>query len=188
MHGDILTLTDPQAALESIGYQFFGPGLSEHATVVDAASVPHPFDRLLVHHDHMTTALERFHGLRTRLEVLETLHHGEGYSRKILLTAGDTGHVIEVGVARINLKYTPGEVKTEILKREAPLGDILIRHEVMRRIEPRWYFRFDGPSSLITAFDRPLSGPVYGRVGVIYCDDVPAIELLEVVAADKVTA
>jgi hypothetical protein len=185
MHGDILTLTDPQAALDSIGGQFFGDQLSLQSTAVSAAAVPHPFDRLLVHNDHMTTALEKFHGVRTRLEVLETIHHGEGYSRKILLTAGDTGHVIEVGVARINLKYTTGEVKTEILKREAPLGDILIRHEVMRRIEPKWFFRFDGPASLITAFDRPLSGPVYGRVGVIYCDEVPAIELLEVVAADK---
>ncbi len=188
MHADILTLTDPLAALNSLGYQFFGEIAAEEAAMVEAAAVPHPFDRLLVHHDHMTTALEKFHGVRTRLEVLETLHHGDGYSRKILLSAGESGHVIEVGVARINLTYTTGEVKTEILKREAPLGDILIRHEVLRRIEPKWYFRFDGPASLITAFDRPLSGPVYGRVGIIYCDEVPAIELLEVVAADKVPA
>ncbi len=180
------SLSDPHDALLSLAGEFFGPALVEGASAVDAAQVPEPFNKLLVHHEHMTTKLQEYHGVPVELEVVEARVRNDVYQRKILLTAAGTNHVVEVGVARIDLRYTSDDVRRAIEARQAPLGDILIAHDVLRRIEPKWYFRFEGGGPLIAAFDRPLDLPIYGRVGVIYCDHEPAIELLEVVAADKV--
>lgn len=172
-------------ALEHLSGFFFGPQLFESAFEVAPDEVPSPFDALLVHRAHMTNALERFHGAPPALEVIEDRLDGDIYQRKILLTVSGTNHVIEVGIVRIALNQTPDDVRREILERRQPLGDILIRHNVLRSIEPKWYFRFEGPPALFAAFDRPIDGPLYGRIGVIHCNGEAAIELLEVVSGDK---
>lgn len=177
----LATFTEPGAALDYLGGKFFGPQLIAEARVVSPAEVPEPFKSLLVHNNHMTTSLEAFHGAPVRLEVIEQRLDGEIYQRKILLTIAPN-RVVEVGVVRILLQLVPPAAREEILKQERPLGDILIRHDVLRSIEPRWFFRFDGPPALLSAFDRPLEGPVYGRVGIIHCNGEPAIELLEVIS------
>lgn len=177
--------TDPRQAIASIAAEFFGPAFADAPALCAAADVPAPFDRLLVHNEHMTTRLTAFHGEPVALEVLEDRHVGDTYQRKILLTVGQ-GHVVEVGVVRIHLNFTSDEVRNEILSKKTPLGDILIQHNVLRRIEPKWFFRFEGPAALTAAFDREVDGPLYGRVGVIHCDGEPAIELLEVVAGDRI--
>lgn len=176
--------TDPRTALASIAGDFFGPDISDAPVLCAGNDVPAPFDRLLVHEEHMTTRLGAFHGESVALEVMEDMQAGDTYRRKILLTVG-AGHVVEVGVVRIHLNFTSDDVRREILSKKTPLGDILIQHNVLRRIEPKWFFRFDGPAALRAAFDRALGGPIYGRVGVIHCDGEPAIELLEVVAGDR---
>ena len=66
---------------------------------------------------------------------------------------------------------------------EIPLGAILITNEVMRRIEPKWYFRFTADAPMAAHFAG--GGAAYGRVGIIHCDGAPAIELLEVVTDHK---
>lgn len=180
----ILNASDPYAALASVVGDFFDGGVGGGAIVVDAGDVPVPFDRLLVHESHMTTTLGAFHGEAVALRVLDEGQAGETYRRKIILTVGD-GHVVEVGVVRIHLEYTSPTVRSEILSKQTPLGDILIQHDVMRRIEPKWFFRFDGPAALLGTFGRTIDGPVYGRVGVIHCDGQPAIELLEVVTGNR---
>lgn len=185
---NLTEFTNPTAALDDVAGLFFGPQLAIDGRPVDARDVPEPFRTLLVHHEHMTTSLERYHGGEIAVEVIEEQIEGDRYTRKILLCPAGTAHVVEVGVARINLRYTSPAVREEILKRESPLGDILIRHEVLRRIEPKWFFRFEGPASLLAAFDRPIVEAVYGRVGVIYCDGQPAIELLEVVSSEKMNS
>ena len=81
------------------------------------------------------------------------------------------------------LAYVSKEVRDEIRAKRAPLGDILIRHNVLRRISPRWYFRFPGHTPVAQAFGE-TGGDVYGRVGTIYCNEEPAIDLLEVVMGD----
>jgi len=182
---NVHTTTDPRAALASLAAIFFGPGISEEPDLLAEKELPEPYKQLLAHDRHMTTSLEDYHGHPVLLEVLEERTDGDQYRRKILLTSGPGRHVVEVGVVRINLAYTSDDVRNEIVNKQAPLGDILIRYNVLREIEPKWYFRFKGPPALKGAFDRALPEPVFGRVGVIHCDGEPAIELLEVVASDK---
>lgn len=180
------SMTDPRVALDHLASDFFGPQLVEQAVVVAPADVPPPFRDLLVHNEHMTTSLEKFHGAPVQLEVIEDRLEGDLYQRKILLSIAGTAHVVEVGAVRIHVHHTSPQVREEILRRERPLGEILIRHNVLRRIEPKWFYKFNGPSTIAAAFDRPLAGPLFGRVGIIHCDSEPAIELLEVVSNDRI--
>lgn len=181
MKPSLIAGKDPCEALNHLASGFFGPDLAATTICVDPDQVPEPFSGLLVHNEHMTTVLEQYYGAAVVLDVLEDHSAGEVYDRKILLRTARTGEAVEVGVARIHFRYTPDAVRDEILRREAPLGDILIRHNVLRRIEPKWFFRCEPAGPLAGAFGRPLGRPVYGRMGVIYCDEAPAIELLEVV-------
>ncbi|NOT00749.1 MAG: hypothetical protein HOP29_08985 [Phycisphaerales bacterium] len=139
---------------------------------------------LLVHHDHMTTALERHHGQSVALHVLRHRDESNAYRREILLTLGNTGRVVEYGVVRVNLDVVSPAVRQEIVERRAPLGDILMRHDVLRRVEPLWFVGFDGDSPVAAHFGGTGRGPVFGRVGMIHYDHQPAIELLEVVAGE----
>jgi hypothetical protein len=74
------------------------------------------------------------------------------------------------------------EVRDEILRKQMPLGAILIKHDVLRRIKPRWFIRCPATGPLMRLFGRPSTPEdAYGRIGTIYCNDEPAIELIEIV-------
>jgi len=72
-------------------------------------------------------------------------------------------------------------VSEEIRQKRTPLGAILIAHNVHRRIKPRYFLRVPEGSAVLQVFGAQAAGPVYGRLGTIYCDNEPCIELLEIV-------
>jgi hypothetical protein len=172
-------------ALEDLFRPFIPSWVVPNCTVVQPDSIPHPQDHLLVHHEHMTVVLQKHHGLPVAVNVLEEHRDGDLYTRKIKLTiAGDL--VVEWGIARLNLRHMPAAVRDEILARQTPLGAILIRHHVHRRVKPRYFLRLPEHSDIIRWFGAPDNiEPVYGRIGTIYCDNEPAIELLETVVNCK---
>ena len=70
-----------------------------------------------------------------------------------------------------------------ILAGNTPLGRILIEHNVLRRIAPIGFLQVKpgvGPEKWFGA--EPGRHITYGRLGVIYFDEQPAIEVLEIVA------
>src|SRR5437016_842832 len=77
----------------------------EDVQQVDAAAMPEPFRTLLVHHEHMTTTLETYHGAEVKLEVLGHQLVGDVYRRMILLRRADTQQAVEFGIVRIHLQY-----------------------------------------------------------------------------------
>jgi len=81
----------------------------------------------------------------------------------------------------LDLDVVTDQVGAEIVARDAPLGDILIRHDVLRSVDPKWFVRFGEGTPLLAHFG-PGVREAFGRIGIIYCDQQPAIELLEVVA------
>lgn len=149
---------------------------------IRAEELPQGCRELLDHHQHMTTTLERVYGEPVDLHVLEESQSERYYQRQILLRLRESQTVVEFGIARLALDQIPETVREEVLSRAAPLGDILIRHDVMREIEPRWFFAVDGGCAWRGHFDSSPDGPVYGRLGEIRCSGAPAIEVLEVVA------
>lgn len=161
-----------------------GQAFDPQCAVVQPEEIPHPDDELLVHHEHMTVTLQKFHGAPVDVHVLEEhlSEDGDFYTRKISLTpASAPDKAVELGIVRLDFRYMDAAVRDEILRKELPLGAILIKHDVHRRIKPRFFLRFPPGGPVMGLFGASERRPVYGRLGTIYCDGEPAIELLEIV-------
>ncbi len=151
--------------------------------LVPAASVPPPYDRLLVHRHHMTVTVEEFYGDAVDVNILDLNLTDEWYARKILLTKRTDGRIVQFGIPRIRLKFCSAPVRKAILQGKTPLGRILIENNVHRRIEPIAFMKVPPGIATETWFGEGAGKhATYGRIGVIYCDEQPAIEVLEIVA------
>jgi hypothetical protein len=151
--------------------------------VVPPEQVPEPYHGLLVHNHHMTVTVERFHGSPVDVRILARRHEGDSYARKILLALQSTGEVVQFGAVRIRLDLCSKPVQAAIVAGQTPLGRILIQQKVLRRIEPTGFLRVEpGPGPAHWFGPERGARPTYGRLGVIYTDHRPAIEVLEIVA------
>jgi hypothetical protein len=162
----------------------FPDGLDQpECLVIPARSVPPPYDRLLVHYHHMTVTNEDYHRDRVNVRILNLCLTESFYARKILLTKRSDDQVVQFGVARIWLRFCTEPVRQAILAGQTPLGHILIEHNVLRRIAPIAFLRVKAGPGPETWFG-PERGrrDTFGRLGVIYFDEQPAIEVLEIVA------
>ena len=182
----IVEVPSAHAALLDLCAPFVGvgTGFDPECAVVQPEEIPHPDDQLLVHHEHMTVALQRFHGSPVEVRVREEHRSADGdyYTRMISLSpAADPARVVEWGIVRLDFRYMDAAVRDEILRKQMPLGAILIKHDVHRRIKPRFFLRFPPGGPVVRLFGAIESRAVYGRLGTIYCDEEPAIELLEIV-------
>jgi len=151
--------------------------------VVPADQVPSPFDSLLVHEYHMTVTVEAHHEDMVNVHVLDCRRDGDWYSRKIVLSLRSTGKIVLFGIVRVNLTQLPPAVRDEVLAQKSPFGRILIRHNVLRRIEPTAYLHLAPGPRQLGWFGRTEPTEMYGRVAIIHCDHKPAVELFEVVTA-----
>lgn len=145
-------------------------------------AVPPPYHGLLVHEHHMTVTVESFHRDRVNVRILDQQLQGDSYARRILLALQGSGQIVQYGIVLINFRFCSAEVREEILAGQIPLGRILIEHDVLRRIQPTAYLRVVPGSALRNWFGLTKPLPTYGRLAYIYCNEQPAIELLEVVA------
>jgi chorismate-pyruvate lyase len=146
-----------------------------------AEELPAPFRKLLAHEHHMTVTVEDHWHEQVNVRILASRLDGSSYTRKIILTTRQSGRVVLFGIVRINLDYCAPPVRTAILAGDVPLGRILIQHNVLRRIEPTAYFRIDAGAKQLAWFGLQAPQPLFGRLGFIYCDHKPAVELLEIV-------
>lgn len=175
-----LALPDPRALLA-----LFPPATdAPMCDYVPGHAVPSPYHQLLVHKRHMTVTQEAYHGDKVDVRILDRRHVGDFYARKILLTLHGSGKVVQFGIPRIDLGYCSKAVRAEILAGQTPLGRILINHKVLRRIEPTAYFRVTPGPAMMRWFNLDWPRITYGRLGIIYCDERPAIEVLEIVAPE----
>ncbi len=185
----LVECSSAEEALESLCHWFFEDRISvEGCEPVAADALPDAYRKLLVHNEHMTERLSAYHEQPVSLHVLHERRKGDLYSRNVLLTLGDSDFAVEFGIMRMNLAFVSSDVRAEIESGETPLGTILVQHEVLRKIEPKWYLRFDADSPMASHFGRKATSEVYGRVGIIHCNDEPAIELLEIVRDNKYTS
>jgi hypothetical protein len=152
------------------------------AVEVSAGQVPQPYHRLLVHTHHMTVTVEQFYHTPVDVKVMACRRNGNEYSRKILLTGHPTGKVVQFGLVRIDLGVCPEPVRREIVEAKTPLGRVLIQHNMLRRIEPVAYLRVSLGAEMAAWFGVEEGATTFGRVGVIYTGDRPAVEVLEILA------
>lgn len=152
------------------------------AVEVPPGDVPEPYHRLLVHTHHMTVTVEDFYQSPVDVRVLDFWLSDREYARKILLTLQSTGRVVQFGLVRINLDACTDAVRNEIVGGKTPLGRVLIRHNMLRRIEPLAYFRVTVGEVMAGWFGVSPGTTTYGRVGVIYTGERPVVEVLEILA------
>ena len=152
--------------------------------VIVPGDVPPPYDGLLVHDYHMTVTVEAYHGDLVDVRPLAVQHEGDIYSRKIVLSLRGSGQVVLFGIVRVNLAALAQPVRDEIVARKTPFGRVLIKHNVMRRVEPTGFFRIDSDPQQMAWFGLTDPQPLYGRVAFIRCDGRRAVELFEVVAPE----
>ena len=126
----------------------FYPDLEElgRFAPVESHALSEDYQALLDHDDHMTVTVEAFHDTLVDIRVLEEHRDGDFYSRVSLLVCRETGRIVQLGIMRIDLAGLPAKVREGIEARRAPLGRILIRHHILRRVELCQLWRIDpGP-------------------------------------------
>jgi chorismate-pyruvate lyase len=156
--------------------------LIEKAEHVASALVPEPYQSLLVHNSHMTVTMEEHHHTSVDVRILARARAGSIYSRKILLVKSGTDDVVQFGIVRFDLQYVTEIVRDEILAGETPLGRVLINHNVLRHIDLGAVLRITAGPELARLFRIPPGGITYGRLATIFCNQQPAVDLLEISA------
>ena len=148
---------------------------------VSESDLPESARKLLWHDQHMTVAVEAHHHSPVDVRVLNTHDTPTHYSRRILLTRQSDDHVVQFGIVRLKLGYLGDDVRKEIESQETPLGRILINHNVLRHVRPLSLWTIEPGSDLIEVFGLDSAETCYGRTALIYCNGLPAVELLEIV-------
>jgi chorismate-pyruvate lyase len=177
--------------LATITAPFF-PALAELGEFepVAAEEMPREYQTLLAHDEHMTVTVEAFHKSEVDVQVLKEHRDGDVYTRCSLLVRQSDGAVVQFGIMWINMKGLSDEVRAEIEARRTPLGRVLIRHNVLRRVELQRLWRIHpGPylaerlevQSPESEFRRKPPTVIYGRSAGIIVEGRQAVELLEIV-------
>ena len=152
---------------------------------VDADAVPGPYRRLLNHSSHMTVTVEDYYQDTVDVRVLRSETNGGYYCREILLTTHRSPQVVQYGIVRLNLEVVPDQARSEILMERKPLGRVLIEHDILREVALFDLFSVVCGEALASFFGVARGAMTYGRTALIYCNNEPAIELLEIVAPVK---
>jgi len=159
-----------------------GDALFERVEHIPSALTPEPYKRLLVHEHHMTVTMEEFYHSPVLVKVLDRRLDGEVYSRRILLERSEDGRVVQFGIVRFDLRVVLPPVRNEILGEKTPLGRILINYNVLRHIDLGAVLQMTAGSALAPMFSCPAGTTTYGRLATIFCNQLPAVDLLEVAA------
>ncbi|MEM6979695.1 MAG: hypothetical protein AAF539_08485 [Planctomycetota bacterium] len=178
----------PKAQLESLVGEFFDP-IGALGTFDLAHHLPAPFDELLDHEGHMTVTVEAFHRSlvdvvvhRTRIdEAAGDDDRPRAYLREITLTSRASKKVVQYGIVRLDPSALAMDVWQEIASQSTPLGRVLIDHSVMRDVKLCQLWKVTAGPRLANCLTLDEGEVTYGRTAMIYCDEKPAIELLEIV-------
>jgi hypothetical protein len=160
---------DPQALVREVEY-------------IPASTTPEPYKGLLVHDLHMTVTMETYHRSPVDVHVIDRRLDGDVYSRKILLTKKGTNIVVQFGLVRFDFQYVTEVVRREIVEEHIPLGRVLINHNVLRQVDLNAILRITAGPGLAKYLQMDEGGVTYGRVATIFCNQKPAIDLLEISA------
>jgi hypothetical protein len=160
---------------------FFGSGEVPLARTLAEDLLPVPHRSLLAHNGHMTEVLQRHFGGPLSVYPYHIRREGDIYGRRIELRVAGDDRPVMTGIMIFNLALVGTPVRDEIVRAQSPLGEILIRHDILRRVSPDAFLEFDPGDPLVARFGLPLARYAYGRLATIDCDGRPAVDLLEIV-------
>ena len=161
----------------------FYSGLSELGQFEPVAVDDLPADSraLLAHNDHMTVALESFHKSSVSVRALAEWRDEASYARASVLSRQTDGAVVQFGIMRIWLGDLPAAAQQEITSKQAPLGRVLIEHNVLREVELITLWKIVPGPVLRQQLQVGGKTPIYGRSAQILVEERPTVQLLEIV-------
>lgn len=171
-------------------YSIFGDTGAQvpRARFIQAEEMPEPYRALLAHHHHMTVTMEEHCGSPVDVKIIRSIRDDPHYARKIVLTKKGTNDVVMFGIMRFNFDWCSPEIKEKIAEGKTPLGRILIENDVLRRISTHATLRIIPNMEMRACFgigpeyEGEAEEYVYGRLATIFCNEEPAVDLLEVVS------
>lgn len=185
----------PSVNLNALVSLFYAdPAELGHFDEVEAAHMPEVYQRLLAHENHMTVTVEAHHRSPVDVVVLDRRVSRTHYARKIVLCRQSDHEVVQFGLMRVNLGQLQPEVRSAIEQEDTPLGRILIEHNVLRSVQLVSLYRIAPGDDLQHFFGLALPEQAangtpavvtYGRTAMIFCNDEPAVELLEIVVPER---
>ena len=104
------------------------------------------------------------------------------YAREITLHRQSDQAPVQYGIVRLNIPSLASDVWQEIRSRKIPLGRVLISHNVLREVELCGLWEVVAGPELARLLGMEVGQVTYGRTARIFCDYLPAIELLEIVS------
>ncbi len=145
---------------------------------IQPASMSADARTILDHDRHMTTVQQERFPDGISLDVLHANIDGGLYTREVMLRRKSDGIPVLYAVLDVSCDLLPAPLVDQLKAAEQPFGQILIDSGIERRIEVQ---RFVTAATLpafagLTGDDRET---VVGREIIIYCDDQPAINVLE---------
>ena len=172
---------NPQDELNAL-VGLFGNGerLVRTAEHVPGALTPSPYKEMLVHEHHMTVTMEEYYESPVEVRIVEQVDTDGLYCRKIVLLKAGTSQVVQFGIVRFNFRYVTDEVRDEIVAGQTPLGRVLINHNVLRHIDLGAIVRVTAGEELSDLLQMEPGGVTYGRLATIFCNQHPAVDLLEI--------
>ena len=180
-----MTLTPSRQATPELTalVHLFYPSLGDLGQFFEVAEseMPEGPRKLLWHDAHMTVTIESHYGRAVGVQVLNTHVTPTHYSRRILLVRQSDARVVLFGIVRLNTAFLGEDVRREIESEAIPLGRILIKHNVLRDVRLLSLWRVEPGNDLKTLFGLEQPDTCYGRTALIYCNGLPAVELLEIV-------
>jgi hypothetical protein len=148
---------------------------------VGVDELPVNYRELLAHNDHMTVALEGWHKSHVSVAALDEWRDEASYARTSLLSRQSDGAVVQFGMMRIWLTDLPAAAQEEIAGKRAPLGRVLIDHNVLREVELITLWKIIPAKVLQQHLGVNGKLPIYGRTAQILVDERPTVQLLEIV-------
>jgi len=148
---------------------------------VNVDGLPPDGRTLLAHTDHMTVALEKFHHSTVSVRALSEWRDDASYARCSLLSRQSDAAIVQFGIMRIWLADLPSSAKDQIANKQAPLGRVLIEHNLLRDVELITLWRIEPGRVLREHLQVNGSAPLYGRTAQILVDERPTVQLLEIV-------
>src|SRR5262249_29763599 len=115
-------------------------------------------------------------------KVLDSQLKGNEYARKILLLKHETDTVVQFGLVRFHFEFVTDAVRNEIISGNTPLGRVLINHNVLRHIDLGAILEITAGPGLAKYFRMKEGDITYGRLATIFCNRLPAVDLLEISA------
>ena len=174
----------PGVHIDALLDEFYGPpvGHAELGQFEPQSGLPAPYDSLLDHHHHMTVTVESHYGTPVDVLVHRCHRQDRWYSREITLLTSDSRQIVQYGIVRLDVSSLEDEVWQQIESQTLPLGRVLIEHNVLREVQLCGLWRVTVGPSLARIMQLSEGDTLYGRTALIYCNGVPAIELLEIVS------